>query len=366
MKINPRFLRSHQLLSLLPSATLRKLATGSGMRDYPKGSVVFTQGEECGAMYLIISGRCESRHVDRSGHLITNIRGPGETLGDREVIHHEGYNSTVTVVTQSVLLKIPAEELAEVMESEPKVAGRLSQSIFRQVMADHSVQVQKRIVALHALSGRIHERALARRLAEVVGEVTGRRVLTVHLGPANATNAAVALGNWGEIEPSLNGVFYFAQQVREVRSGSYELDVRVGENAAEAAYVAPLLSHLGSHFDYVLINAGEDVPTAALLECLVQSDLTYILMRPDGGCLYRMKLLMNGLASNSGKTYKHISPVICADSFEAAAKFSDDCEKMGCAVHSILRGYPLADTTGGMDRSPFFTMQIRRMAREIG
>ena len=35
-------------------------------------------------------------------------------------------------------------------------------------------------------------------------------------------------------------------------------------------------------------------------------------------------------------------------------------------VHSILRGFPIAGSLGGMDRSPIFTTQIRRMAREIG
>jgi NTE family protein len=79
-----------------------------------------------------------------------------------------------------------------------------------------------------------------------------------------------------------------------------------------------------------------------------------------------MKLLMGELGTRPGGTYKHISPVICADNFETATRFSDDCEKAGCPVHSILRGFPLAESMGGIDRSPAFTMEIRRMAREIG
>jgi CRP-like cAMP-binding protein len=214
MKINPRFLRTQRFLSLLPSATLRKLANGAALRDFPKGSVVFSQDEPCAAMYLIVSGRCESRHVDPSGHLITAIHGPGETLGDREVMNREPYLATVTVVTQSVLLRIPAGELREVFEAEPKVAGRLSQSIVRRIAETHVPSAGKRIVALHALSTRINERILGRRLADALAEITHRRVLSVHFSP---TLAAASLGSWAEIEPSLDGAFQFSKDVREVR-----------------------------------------------------------------------------------------------------------------------------------------------------
>jgi len=363
MKINPRFLRTHRLLSLLPRWTLRKLANGAAVRDFPKGSVVFTQNEPCGAMYLIVSGRCESRHLDASGHLITAIHGPGDTLGDREVMHREAYLSTVTVVTQSVLLRIPAEELHAVLETEPKAAGRLSQSIVRRITEARTPAAGKRIVALHALSERINEGVLGHRLADVLAEITHHRVLSVHFSPAPA---ATLLANWAEIEPSLNGVFHFSRQVREVRRNCFEMDIQAGINAGEANYVAPLLSHLGNHFDYVLIDAGRDVPDPVLIECLLQSDLTYILMRPDDQCLSDMKLLMGKLETTRRGTYKHISPVICAESFEKAARFGEECEKAGCPVHSIMSGFPIADSFGGIDRSPSFTVQIRRMAREIG
>lgn len=363
MKINPRFLRTHRFLSLLPSATLRRLAADTALRDFPKGSVVFSQNEPCTAIYLIVSGRCESRHLDHSGHLITEIHGPGDTLGDREALHHEPYLSTVTVVTRSVLLRIPAEELHEVFDTEPKIAGCLSQSIVRRIMERREPSAGKRIVALHALSTRINERALGRRLADVLAEATRRRVLSVHFSPAPA---AVTLANWAALEPSFDGLFRFAKEVRELRPRCFELDVQAGPDAAEAASVAPLISHLGSHFDYVLIDAAKDVPPPALLECLVQSDLTYILLRPDAECLYGMKLLMGELGARPGGSCKHISPVICGDSFDAASSFAVDCEKAGCPVHSILRGFPMADSAGGIDRSPSFTIQIRRMAREIG
>ena len=56
MKINSQFLRSHPLLSLLPFFASRKLLSESAFSEYPKGTVIFTQGGPCEAIYLIISG----------------------------------------------------------------------------------------------------------------------------------------------------------------------------------------------------------------------------------------------------------------------------------------------------------------------
>jgi NTE family protein len=102
------------------------------------------------------------------------------------------------------------------------------------------------------------------------------------------------------------------------------------------------------------------------MECLVQADLSYLLMRPDTESLFGMKLLMGELGSRPGEAARHFKPVICADNLDAATRFSEDCEKAGYRVHSILRGLPLAGADAAIYRTPAFTTQVRRMAREIG
>ncbi len=122
-------------------------------------------------MYLILSGRCESRHVDPSRHLVTAIHGPGDTLGDREVMQREPYLSTVTVVTKACCC---ASRRRTCARSWNRAKGRraalaIDHPAGHRAAAPHC---SGRIVALHALSGRINERLLGRRLADVLGEVT--------------------------------------------------------------------------------------------------------------------------------------------------------------------------------------------------
>ena len=124
MKINSQILRSHPLLSLIPFFSVRKLISESAFSEYPKGTVVFRQGDPCDAIYLIISGRCESRrHSGNGGEEIDEVTGPGDTLGDSEFLNQEPYRSTVKVVTDSIMLRLSGDVLHELFKRKPSFAG---------------------------------------------------------------------------------------------------------------------------------------------------------------------------------------------------------------------------------------------------
>ena len=143
MKINSQFIRSHPLLSLIPFFSSRKLLSESAFSEYPKGTVVFNEGDPCDAIYLIISGRCESRRKNRNGgEQVEEVAGPGDTLGDGEFLNEEPYRSTAKVVTDSVMLRLSATELRELFKKKPSFAGRFSQTVMdrlKQHRHDHDL-----------------------------------------------------------------------------------------------------------------------------------------------------------------------------------------------------------------------------------
>ncbi|HET6409933.1 MAG TPA: cyclic nucleotide-binding domain-containing protein, partial [Chthoniobacteraceae bacterium] len=99
MKLSPRTLRSHPLLSLLPSSTLRALAAESSVNEYPKESVVFNEGDPCTAVYLVMSGRCEARRRANHGRFeVQQVYGPGDTFGEVELLNAEDYRASVRVI----------------------------------------------------------------------------------------------------------------------------------------------------------------------------------------------------------------------------------------------------------------------------
>src|SRR4051812_18654085 len=60
LPIDAEALRPHPILSLIPPRLLDRFLAGPAFAEYPKGTVVFKAGAPCDAIYLIISGRCES------------------------------------------------------------------------------------------------------------------------------------------------------------------------------------------------------------------------------------------------------------------------------------------------------------------
>src|ERR1051325_6818551 len=67
-------LKPHPLLALLPAGTLDRLIAESAIAEYPKGTVIYREGEPSDAIFLIISGRCEVRRHEPDG----------EARGDRK------------------------------------------------------------------------------------------------------------------------------------------------------------------------------------------------------------------------------------------------------------------------------------------
>ena len=171
MKINSQFIRSHPLLSLIPYFSARKLISESAFSEYPKGTVIFHQGDPCDAIYLIVSGRCESRRGDgNGGEEIEEVSGPGDTLGDSEFLNQEPYRSTVKVVTDSIMLRLSGAVLQELFKKKPSFAGRFSQTItdrlklHRKARDGYPSRV-RRVVSLISLGSRSDDGIVARQLA---------------------------------------------------------------------------------------------------------------------------------------------------------------------------------------------------------
>ena len=185
MKINTQILRSHPLLSLIPYFSARKLISESAFSEYPKGTIVFRQGDPCDAIYLIISGRCEARRGNgNGGEEIEEVSGPGDTLGDSEFLNEESYRSTVKVVTDCVMLRLSGVVLRELFKQKPSFAGRFSQTVIDRVKShrqgrDGYPSRVRRVVSLISLASRSDDGIVARQLAAALHDVSGSDVLLV-------------------------------------------------------------------------------------------------------------------------------------------------------------------------------------------
>ena len=282
----------HPLLSLLPRGTLKRLLAGGAVGEYKKGTVVFRAGEACDAIFLILSGRCETRRAgDSADGELTEVSGPGDLLGARALLNREPHCSSALVTTHAVLLRIPAQELTGLFTSDPCFAGQFSVAVTAGADTPRERRPHvRRIVALLPVSERVDADAVARHLATSLHRLAQQRVLIVRLSAQGiGANGSAPLNT-----ASANGEFFFTRNVH-VGEGFDEVHLTARAESRDVAAVAPLLGHCGRHYDYVVLHVAHDTPVNVSLEALVQADLGFVLLQSGMENLYHFQLLIREL-----------------------------------------------------------------------
>jgi CRP-like cAMP-binding protein len=107
-------------LRVLGTAALRMLAIGSEQRSLPRGSVLFSSGEEADAGFIVQRG--QFRIEDGSASVMA---GPGALIGELALINAMRRPSTATATEDSSVIRIARSLFQRVLESDPAAARRL-------------------------------------------------------------------------------------------------------------------------------------------------------------------------------------------------------------------------------------------------
>jgi CRP-like cAMP-binding protein len=260
----------------LPPGALDRLIADSAISEYAKGTVLFREGEPCNAIFLIISGRCETRTNGLNGaSRVEEVFGPGDTLGERAFLNREPYRHSAIVLTHAVLLRIPGSELQCLFSRDPYFAGRFSQVVVGSPQTPHAHRV-RRLVSLLSLAPRVDADATVFRLATALHRLTHQRVLVLNLLP---TGGKVRVADWRNHQAALGGEFRFTRQLHTHDGGFEELRLTASTEPRDASSIAPLLSHCARHFDFVLLHLHAETPVPTTVAGLLETDLSFVLLQ---------------------------------------------------------------------------------------
>ena len=108
-------------LHLLGTAALRMLAIGSEQRDVARGDVLFNEGEDADAGFIVQRGAF--RVEDGSGAEI--VAGAGALLGELALVVAMQRPSTAIAMEHSSVIRVARSLFQRVLESDPAAARRL-------------------------------------------------------------------------------------------------------------------------------------------------------------------------------------------------------------------------------------------------
>jgi CRP-like cAMP-binding protein len=130
-------------LRLLGTDALRVLAIGSEQREFERGELLFTVGEDADAGFVVQRGAFRVSMDDGSGYEI--VVGPGTLIGELALVVPMERPSTALSLDRSTVIRIPRSLFQRVLDSDPAAARRL-----RDELATRASQIASDILLVGA------------------------------------------------------------------------------------------------------------------------------------------------------------------------------------------------------------------------
>lgn len=118
-------LRSLALFATLPDARLRSLAELLQPVSVPAGQAFIVEGAASDGLYYVLSGRVRvAKKLGAGGEKDLAFLGPGECLGEMEILRAGARSASAYAVGPAELLKLKSSDLKDWLEKDPGTAAR--------------------------------------------------------------------------------------------------------------------------------------------------------------------------------------------------------------------------------------------------
>lgn len=265
------FLKRVPLLQGLPPEDIRRVAARMQLLSLPKGSTLFSAGDEPNAFYIVTSGQVRILHDVAGDERVVAFLGRGDEIGEGGLLTGEPRTTTVRLDTTCEFLKLLRKDFEDVLRENPSILLHLSRIMARRLVEQRTPQLRKspdarQLFVLCCALPRADRQVFTVNLAMQLVEQLRRRVLLVDLHP-EAGQAARILGLKPDLvtEAAVRTVDFrdpaaIAALTQQHPSG---LDIMslpaatLGGRLYSAIYL--FLNFLREAHDVVLLNVGADL-----------------------------------------------------------------------------------------------------------
>lgn len=101
---------------------------------YPRGEIVFQEGEKAFGLYIICAGKVKlAKHAPHGKKQILKLLGPGEILGEETMFDRDVYTAYARTLEDSRLHFLEREPLLELLRRHPEVALRFIRKLAQEI-----------------------------------------------------------------------------------------------------------------------------------------------------------------------------------------------------------------------------------------
>jgi len=111
-----------------------RVVRGARKINVRRGDVVYTLGEGAPDFYVIGLGYAAlSVQCDPDREKVIELRGPGESFGEENMLAERPHSITATMLTDGVLVSVPREVVLETVENDPALARSILADLSRRI-----------------------------------------------------------------------------------------------------------------------------------------------------------------------------------------------------------------------------------------
>jgi len=128
---SPRdILKSTPLFAALDDSEVSSLAARCGIRPYSQGELLFSEGEPCKGLYIVVSGRVRIFKTSLSGReQVLAVEGPGASVAELPVFDGGSYPASASALERSEVLFVSRADLRAICLEKPEVSLKLLQVV---------------------------------------------------------------------------------------------------------------------------------------------------------------------------------------------------------------------------------------------
>jgi CRP/FNR family transcriptional regulator len=125
-----QILKGSPLFSALDESELKSLAAFAGVRRYAAGELLFSEGEGCKGLFIVIGGSVRIFKTSPNGReQVLSIDGPGSSVAELPVFDGGPYPASAAAVEESTLLFVSRNDFRNICLDHPQVALKVLQVV---------------------------------------------------------------------------------------------------------------------------------------------------------------------------------------------------------------------------------------------
>ncbi|MFW5853878.1 MAG: Crp/Fnr family transcriptional regulator [Thermodesulfobacteriota bacterium] len=126
----------------LPESQLSDIHRIAREREYAKGELIFSEGDEGNGFYVVVEGRVKIFKLSSEGkEQILHIFGPGEPFGEVPVFSGQSFPANAEAIAKSSLLFFPRQDFIGLISANPSLALNML-AVLSKRLRQFTVQVE--------------------------------------------------------------------------------------------------------------------------------------------------------------------------------------------------------------------------------